>query len=196
MFTVTGWCCLKGKSHSTEATPLLYFGTYKPDETKVLQQPTSELENEINIWSIPDDYTHIEADDDRELYELIQQHSGLPPGSPQYSDVEAKINSIRAIRKETQKRWKAVLQLLGFSKSVEDLVSVTGLATSAMREGISHETYILFHELEDETAIFTEGNSQPDRYLIVMNRLVDLDIGKDFVKMAKRSFPRRHLPKK
>ncbi|XP_033114774.1 melanoregulin-like [Anneissia japonica] len=116
MFTATSWCCLKGRrSSSSEGTPLLYFSTFKPDESNILQQPTSELENDNNIWSIPDDYTHMEADDDRVLYELIQQHASLPPGSPQWSDVEEKINSIRAIRQETQKRWKAVLQLLGES---------------------------------------------------------------------------------
>ncbi|XP_033114737.1 melanoregulin-like [Anneissia japonica] len=142
-----------------------------------------------NLWSEPGDITHMEADDDRRLYNIIQKRDNETPGSQEWMDFDIEISKIRSLRLAIRQRWKKTLDQLGFSDDSQALLVVTS-SSEVKTLGSAQRAHQLHDELVTQTSIFLEDVTQPQRYTIILDRLLDLDAAENFVRMAKKMYPK------
>ncbi|KAG9474096.1 melanoregulin-like [Eleutherodactylus coqui] len=144
---------------------------------------------EANLWNEPQDVSHTERDDDRELYNLLQKRSRTRRGSEGYRRLSFDISAHRQIRRDVKDRWKVLLENLGFYSEADSLLSVTSNTSyNSMRNPT--EARRLLSLLSEETSIFEQpGLAPPERYLFVLDRLILLDMGTEFVSIARRFYP-------
>ncbi|XP_071969755.1 melanoregulin-like [Engystomops pustulosus] len=144
---------------------------------------------EANLWNEPQDVSHTERDDDRELYNLLQKRSRTRRGSEGYRRLSFDISAHRQIRKDVKDRWRVLLENLGFHNEADSLLSVTSTTSyNSMRD--PSEARRLLSLLAQETSIFDQHSlPPPERYLFVLDRLIVLDMGTEFVSIARRFYP-------
>ncbi|KAM4030433.1 melanoregulin-like [Anomaloglossus baeobatrachus] len=144
---------------------------------------------EANLWNEPQDVSHTERDDDRELYNLLQKRSRTRRGSEGYRRLSFDISAHRQVRKDVKDRWRALLENLGFYNEADSLLTVTSNHSyNSMRDPT--EARRLLNLLAEETSIFEQHSLQPpERYLFVLDRLIVLDMGTEFVSIARRFYP-------
>nr|XP_006821573.1 PREDICTED: melanoregulin-like [Saccoglossus kowalevskii] len=129
-----------------------------------------------------------------ELSNIIRKRDDAHPGSPEWMQYDLEINSIRQQRRDIEERWKTVLRGLGFVDEVE-----TGILSPISTYSKQHSTISksvqardLYGRLVKESAMFSgcrwQGQSQ--RYLIIIERLIDLETAEDFVEAALELYPR------
>nr|XP_033774715.1 melanoregulin-like [Geotrypetes seraphini] len=144
---------------------------------------------EENLWNEPQDVSHTERDDDRELYNLLQRRSKTRQGSEGYRRLSFDIGALRQVRRDLKYRWKMILETLGFSSEADALLSVTSSMTYKSLKNAS-EAWRLLQALAEKTSIFEQQQSSPpERYLFVLDRLILLDVGEDFVSRARQRYP-------
>ncbi|KAF7239162.1 Melanoregulin [Varanus komodoensis] len=142
-----------------------------------------------NLWNEPVDSTHMERDDDRELYMLLQKRSKVRRGSEDYRRLSFDIIAHRQIRRKMKDHWKQVLDILGFKAEAEELLTVT---SSTSYESLRNpaEARTLLDALAEQTTIFGRHcGGPPERYLFVLDRLLLLDVGDDFLAAARHFYP-------
>ncbi|XP_073428667.1 melanoregulin-like isoform X1 [Dendrobates tinctorius] len=144
---------------------------------------------EANLWNEPQDVSHTERDDDRELYNLLQKRLWTRRGSEGYSRLSFDISAHRQIRKDVKDRWRSLLENLGFHNEADSLLTVTSNHSyNSMRDPT--EARRLLNQLAQETSIFEQHNlPPPERYLFVLDRLIVLDTGTEFVSIARQFYP-------
>ncbi|XP_067397025.1 melanoregulin-like [Emydura macquarii macquarii] len=141
-----------------------------------------------NLWNEPADDTHMERDDDRELYNLLQRRAKLRRGSEGYRRLSFDISAHRQIRREVKDRWRQILEALGFSAEADSLLAITSTASySALRHPLRARQ--LLASLAEQTSLFDRHCSLPERYLFILDRLLVLDVGDDFLSAARRYYP-------
>ncbi|XP_007899638.1 melanoregulin [Callorhinchus milii] len=176
-------CCSCGEQEPEEKTPiisetLLYFG----------REAKRRRAEEANLWSEPQDTSHTERDDDRELYNLLQKRAKTRRGSQGYRRLSFDIHSVRQVRRDVLGKWKMILEVLGFHKEADSLLTVTS-TTSYNNLRNPTEAKHLLELLSQDTSIF--DNKMPaERYIFVLDRLIILDIAQDFMMKAKNYYPR------
>uniref|UniRef100_A0A8C9SJY2 Melanoregulin-like n=1 Tax=Scleropages formosus TaxID=113540 RepID=A0A8C9SJY2_SCLFO len=146
-------------------------------------------DQETNLWSEPGDPSHSERDDDRALYNLLQSRSRARRGSQEYRRLSVDIQAMRQVRRGVKEKWKLILENLGFMAEAESLLTVSASASyDRMRNAPAART--LLHALHSETSIFNSKGPPPERYLFILDRLIYLDVAEDFVKKARRFYPK------
>ncbi|XP_069490827.1 melanoregulin-like [Ambystoma mexicanum] len=176
------FCCC-GREEEPEKSPLisetlLYFD----------REVKRKRAEEANLWNEPLDPSHTERDDDRELYNLLHRRAKTRRGSEGYRRLSFDIGALRQVRKDVKGRWRMILENLGFSNEADALLTVTS-NTSYKNLKNPSEALRLLTALSQETSIFEQHCSPPERYLFVLDRLVLLDVGAHFVSMAKQYYP-------
>ncbi|XP_067825409.1 melanoregulin isoform X1 [Heptranchias perlo] len=161
---------------------LLYFA----------QEAQRRRAEETNLWSEPHDTSHMERDDDRELYNLLQKRSKTRRGSKGYRRLSFDIHAARQERRDILGKWKMILESLGFLEESNWLLNVTSTTLySSMKS--APEAKKLLDMLAQETSMF--DNKMPaERYIFVLDRLITLDAAEDFVLKAKSYYPRELSP--
>ncbi|XP_028924049.1 melanoregulin [Ornithorhynchus anatinus] len=147
-------------------------------------------DDEKNLWSIPHDVSHTEADDDRILYNLIVIRNQQARDSEKWQKLNYDIYALRQIRREVQNRWKRILEDLGFQKEADSLLSVTYLSTISDSQNTRKAREMLL-KLAEETSIFPNSWGLSERYLFVVDRLIALDAAEEFLRLASHAYPRR-----
>ncbi|CAI9538404.1 unnamed protein product, partial [Staurois parvus] len=136
----------------------------------------------------PQDVSHTERDDDRELYNLLQKRSRTRRGSEGYRRLSFDISAHRQVRKGVKDRWRVLLENLGFRNEADSLLTVTSNTSyNSLRDPT--EARRLLNLLAQETSIFEQHTIPPERYLFVLDRLIVLDMGTEFVSIARRFYP-------
>ncbi|KAF6115082.1 melanoregulin [Phyllostomus discolor] len=176
--------CLEGPADSekeplvSDTNPYSSFGA------------TLEREDEKNLWSMPHDASHTEADDDRILYNLIVVRNQQARDSEEWQKLNYDIYTLRQMRRKVRNKWKRILEDLGFQKEADSLLSVTKLSTISDSENTRKAREMLL-KLAEETTIFPAGWQLSERYLFVVDRLIALDAAEEFFKTACRTYPRK-----
>ncbi|XP_075701337.1 melanoregulin-like [Rhinoderma darwinii] len=144
---------------------------------------------EANLWNEPQDVSHTERDDDRDLYNLLHKRARTRRGSEGYRRLSFDISAHRQIRKDVKDRWRVLLENLGFHNEADSLLTVTSNSSyNSMRDPT--EARRLLNLLSQDTSIFEQsGLPPPERYLFVLDRLILLDMGTEFVSIARRFYP-------
>ncbi|KAM9296503.1 melanoregulin-like [Gastrophryne carolinensis] len=143
---------------------------------------------EANLWNEPQDVSHTERDDDRELYNLLQKRARTRRGSEGYRRLSFDISAHRQVRKEVKDRWRVLLENLGFQNEADSLLTVTSnMSYNSLRDPT--EARRLLDLLSQETSIFEQRSIPPERYLFVLDRLIVLDMGTEFLSIARRFYP-------
>ncbi|XP_043910978.1 melanoregulin-like [Protopterus annectens] len=177
-------CCCEDEEEAEEKSrilseTLLYFDR----ETK------RRRAEETNLWSEPHDASHMERDDDRELYNLLHRRAKTRRGSEGYRRLSFDIHAMRQVRRNVKERWKMVLEQLGFQNEADSLLTVTSnMPYNSLKFAV--EARELLKTLAQQTDIFDDNAPPPERYLFVLDRLLILDTAYDFVSKAKRYYPK------
>ncbi|XP_042535108.1 melanoregulin [Dipodomys spectabilis] len=146
-------------------------------------------DDEKNLWSLPHDVSHTEADDDRMLYNLIVIRNQKAKDSEEWQKLNYDIYTLRQIRREVRNRWKCILEDLGFQREADSLLSVTKLSTMSDSKN-TREAREMLLKLAEETNIFPTSWELSERYLFVVDRLIALDAAEEFFKVASRTYPK------
>ncbi|XP_061568329.1 melanoregulin [Cololabis saira] len=178
-------CCCAGEEEEQEEKqplvapdPLDYF-------TREVQKRRDE---ETNLWSEPGDPSHTEREDDRTLHSLLQARNKTRMGSTGYRRLSVDIEAMRDVRREVRDKWKTILENLGFMAEADSLLTVSsGASLDRMRNAPAARA--MLHTLHTETSIFCTREPPPERYLFILDRLLYLDIGEDFLAKARRFYP-------
>ncbi|XP_020014159.2 melanoregulin isoform X1 [Castor canadensis] len=147
-------------------------------------------DDEKNLWSLPHDVSHTEADDDRILYNLIVIRNQQAKDSEEWQKLNYDIYSLRQIRREVRSRWKRILEDLGFQREADSLLSVTKLSTMSDSKNTRKAREMLL-KLAEETNIFPTSWELSERYLFVVDRLIALDAAEEFFKIASQTYPKK-----
>lgn len=147
-------------------------------------------DDEKNLWSMPHDVSHTEADDDRTLYNLIVIRNQQAKDSEEWQKLNYDIYTLRQIRREVRNRWKRILEDLGFQREADSLLSVTKLSTISDSKNTRKAREMLL-KLAEETTIFPTSWELSERYLFVVDRLIALDAAEEFFKLARRTYPKK-----
>uniref|UniRef100_H3B7W9 Melanoregulin n=1 Tax=Latimeria chalumnae TaxID=7897 RepID=H3B7W9_LATCH len=177
-------CCCPADEEPEEKSPilsdtLLYFD----------REAKRRRAEETNLWSEPHDKTHMERDDDRELYNLIHRRAKTRRGSEGYRRLSFDIHALRQVRRDVKDRWKMVLENLGFRNEAESLLTVTSNTPYNSMKNAS-EAKKLLETLAEETSIFDDDSDPPDRYIFVLDRLIILDVAQDFLFKSRCYYPK------
>nr|6CMY_A Chain A, Melanoregulin [Mus musculus] len=151
---------------------------------------TLERDDEKNLWSMPHDVSHTEADDDRILYNLIVIRNQQTKDSEEWQRLNYDIYTLRQIRREVRNRWRRILEDLGFQREADSLLSVTKLSTMSDSKNTRKAREMLL-KLAEETSIFPASWELSERYLLVVDRLIALDAAEDFFKIASQMYPKK-----
>ncbi|XP_053531315.1 melanoregulin [Ictalurus punctatus] len=179
-------CCCVSDEDEDEKRPIFSNETleYFDREAKKRQ------DQETNLWSEPGDPSHSERDDDRMLYNLLQNRAQTRRGSQGYRRLSVDIEAMREVRREVRDKWKMILENLGFIQEAESLLTVNVNASyDRMRNAATARS--LLQTLHSETSIFNSKEAPPERYLFILDRLIYLDAAEDFVAKARRFYPPR-----
>ncbi|KAK5855969.1 hypothetical protein PBY51_007597 [Eleginops maclovinus] len=179
-------CCITSDNddEDDEKQPLL-----PPDPLEYFNREVQKRrDEETNLWSEPGDPSHSERKDDRVLYSLLQARNKTPMGSTGYRRLSVDIEAMRDTRREVRDKWKQILENLGFMAEADSLLTVSaGASHDRMRNAPAARE--LLHTLHTETSLFSSRQPPPERYLLILDRLLYLDIAEDFLAKAKRFYP-------
>ncbi|XP_075936208.1 melanoregulin [Anarhichas minor] len=179
-------CCCAGDNDDDDdekqplvpQDPLEYFN----------REVQKRRDEETNLWSEPGDRSHSERPDDRVLYGLLQARTKTRMGSTGYRRLSVDIEAMRDTRREVREKWKQILENLGFMAEADSLLNVSaGASHDRMRNAPAARE--LLHTLHTETSVFYSREPPPERYLLILDRLLYLDIAEDFLAKAKRFYP-------
>ncbi|XP_070779044.1 melanoregulin [Enoplosus armatus] len=177
-------CCVGDADDDDEKQPLVPQDPLEYFNREVQKR----RDEETNLWSEPGDPSHSERDDDRVLYGLLQARNKTRMGSTGYRRLSVDIEAMRDTRREVRDKWQTILENLGFMAEAESLLTVSaGGSHDRMRNAPAARE--MLHTLHSETSIFSSREPPPERYLFILDRLLYLDIGEDFLAKARRFYP-------
>ncbi|XP_041116494.1 melanoregulin-like [Polyodon spathula] len=175
-------CCCGAYNKTKEKEPLL---RNNHSVTTYSAESVALSDDEWNLWGS----SHIESDDDRELYNLIVTRNQLQHDTEEWEKLNYDIHTLQQTHREVRGRWRKILEKLGFQKEVDSLLLVSKLSTLSDSENLSEAKEVLL-KLSEETSLFPNGFGVQERYLFVLDRLVSLDAAEEFFKMAKKKYPK------
>ncbi|XP_062865321.1 melanoregulin [Trichomycterus rosablanca] len=179
-------CCVRDDEDEDEKRPIFSNETLQYFD----REAKKRRDQETNLWNEPGDPSHSERDDDRALYNLLQNRSRTHRGSQGYRRLSVDIEAMREVRREVRDKWKMILENLGFMEGAESLLAVNASASyDRIRNAAAART--LLQTLHSETSIFNSGEPPPERYLFTLDRLIYLDAADEFVMKARRFYPPR-----
>ncbi|XP_025019843.1 melanoregulin [Python bivittatus] len=179
------FCCCCHDEDELEKNSLITGDTFQYFN-KLQKRRQSEA---ANLWNEPADHAHVERRDDHELHKLLEKRSKMRRGSEEYRCLSFDIIAHRQIRRKVKDRWKHILEVLGFKAEADGLLTVT---SSTSYESLRHpqEARSLHTTLAEQTSIFGHHHGgPPERYLFVLDRLILLDVGDDFLSAARHFYP-------
>ncbi|XP_068574961.1 melanoregulin [Cebidichthys violaceus] len=177
-------CCAGDNDDDDEKQPLVPQDPLEYFNREVQKR----RDEETNLWSEPGDRSHSERPDDRVLYGLLQARNKTRMGSTGYRRLSVDIEAMRDTRREVREKWKQILENLGFMAEADSLLNVSaGASHDRMRNAPAARE--LLHTLHTETSLFSSREPPPERYLLILDRLLYLDIAEDFLAKAKRFYP-------
>ncbi|XP_034990837.2 melanoregulin [Zootoca vivipara] len=178
-------CCCCHIEEDLEKNPLVVGDTLQYFNKL---QKRRELEA-VNLWNEPMDKTHVERDDDHKLHMLLEKRSKTRRGSEDYRRLSFDIIAHRQIRRKMKDRWKQILEVLGFKAEADGLLTVTS-STSYESLHNPQEARRIHTALAEQTTIFgRHRGGPPERYLFVIDRLLLLDVGDEFLSAARHFYP-------
>ncbi|CAJ1076218.1 melanoregulin [Xyrichtys novacula] len=177
-------CCAGDEDDEDEKQPLVPQDPLEYFNREVQKR----RDEEANLWSEPGDPSHSERTDDRVLYSLLQARNKTRRGSTGYRRLSVDIEAMRDTRREVRDKWKTILENLGFMAEADSLLTVSAGASYDRMHKASAARAML-DMLHTETSIFNSREPPPERYLFILDRLLYLDIGEDFLAKAKRFYP-------
>ncbi|XP_051949517.1 melanoregulin-like [Xyrauchen texanus] len=177
-------CCCCEDDDVEEKRPLLSNDTLEYFD----REAKKRRDQETNLWNEPGDPSHSERDDDRTLYNLLQNRAKTRQGSTGYRRMSIGIEAMREVRREVRDKWKMILENLGFMAEAESLLTVT-VSTSYDRMRNAATARTLLQTLHTETSIFNSKEPPPERYLFILDQLIYLDAAEDFVAKARLFYP-------
>ncbi|XP_049925053.1 melanoregulin [Epinephelus moara] len=177
-------CCVADDDDDDEKQPLVPQDPLEYFNREVQKR----RDEETNLWSEPGDPSHSERQDDRVLYSLLQARNKTRMGSTGYRRLSVDIEAMRDTRREVRDKWKTILENLGFMAEADSLLTVSaGASNDRMRNAPAARA--MLKTLHTETSIFSSREPPPERYLLILDRLLYLDIAEDFLAKAKRFYP-------
>ncbi|KAL7378423.1 hypothetical protein ABVT39_013517 [Epinephelus coioides] len=177
-------CCIADDDDDDEKQPLVPQDPLEYFNREVQKR----RDEETNLWSEPGDPSHSERQDDRVLYSLLQARNKTRMGSTGYRRLSVDIEAMRDTRREVRDKWKTILENLGFMAEADSLLTVSaGASNDRMRNAPAARA--MLKTLHTETSIFSSREPPPERYLLILDRLLYLDIAEDFLAKAKRFYP-------
>ncbi|KAG1945585.1 melanoregulin-like [Pimephales promelas] len=155
-----------------------------------LQDSRSGSEEERRTWSSTQTSISItEGESDAELNTFIKMRNKAEKDTEEWEKLNYDIHSLRCARKEVGTRWKKILLQLGYQKEVDSLLTVNRQTVQSDWDNVEKARELL-HIVSKETSLFPCGLSNNERYVFVMDRLVSLDSAEDFVRLAKKKYPK------
>uniref|UniRef100_A0A8D0CHR1 Uncharacterized protein n=1 Tax=Scleropages formosus TaxID=113540 RepID=A0A8D0CHR1_SCLFO len=111
------------------------------------------------------------------------------PVCQEWEKLNYDIHTLKCTRREVSSRWKKILWQMGYQKEADALLAVNRQSLLTHVED-SPRARELLDELWQESGLFPQGYSTPDKYLLIMDRLVSLDSAEEFVELAKKKYPK------
>ncbi|KAK7168814.1 hypothetical protein R3I93_004959 [Phoxinus phoxinus] len=130
-----------------------------------------------------------EGESDAELNTFITMRNKADKDTEEWEKLNYDIHSLRCARKEVGTRWKKILLQLGYQREVDSLLTVNRQTVRSDWENVEKARELL-RIVSKETSLFPSGLSSNERYVFVMDRLVSLDSAEDFVRLAKKKYPK------
>ncbi|MBN3298885.1 melanoregulin [Amia ocellicauda] len=143
-----------------------------------------------DLWSPPQDSPPMESNDDKELHTLLMMRSQVDKDTEEWEKLNYDIHTLRYTRREVMARWKKILLQLGFQKEVDSLLSVNKQSILSESGNLTKARELLL-KLTEETSVFPNGCGAQEQYVVVMDRLVSLDSAEEFLKIAKKKYPKK-----
>ncbi|KAG7241744.1 hypothetical protein INR49_025209, partial [Caranx melampygus] len=128
---------------------------------------------------------------DRELQAFISMRDQADKATEEWEKLNFDIHTLRYARREVRARWKKILLQLGYQREVDALLSVNRQSRFSRDHEHNNKSTELLKQLLDHTSLFPPGTGPQTRYLYVMDCLVSLDSGEDFVRLAKEKYPKK-----
>ncbi|XP_072900607.1 melanoregulin [Hemitrygon akajei] len=141
-----------------------------------------------NLWSSPCDSSHSQADDDRELLDLLYKREEADKGSESWQKLDSDIDTLRQSQRQQENCWKWILEDLGFQHEADTLLVVT--KSSIIHSQDLYPAQEMIRRLSKDSSIFLNECQVPERYLIGMDRLLALDAAENFLWKASQRYPR------
>ncbi|CAO2631404.1 Mreg [Lemmus lemmus] len=120
---------------------------------------TLERDDEKNLWSMPHDVSHTEADDDRILYNLIVIHNQQTKDAEEWQRFNYDIYTLWQIRREVRNRWRRILEDLGFQREADSLLSGIKLSTMSDSKNTRKAREMLLRLAEETSSSQPAGSS-------------------------------------
>ncbi|XP_017276166.1 melanoregulin [Kryptolebias marmoratus] len=128
---------------------------------------------------------------DRELQAFISMRDQADKATEEWEKLNYDIHTLCYARREVRYRWKKILLQLGYQCEVDSLLCVNRQSRFGPdQEHLGRATELL-KQLLDHTSLFPPGTEHHNRYLYVMDRLVSLDSAEEFVRLAKKKYPKK-----
>ncbi|XP_067842985.1 melanoregulin-like [Heptranchias perlo] len=178
-------CCQCLGAKKTQAKQPLLSDCRKKSVYSTLESPR---DYERNLWSSPCDSSHTQADDDRELFDLLTKRKQADKDSEEWQKLNYDIHTLRQTRRQLRNRWKRILEELGFQNEASTLLSVT--KSSTIHSQNLYAAQEMLQRLTKETSIFLNESQAPERYLFVLDLLITLDAAEDFFVKASQRYPK------
>ncbi|XP_018621331.1 melanoregulin [Scleropages formosus] len=130
-----------------------------------------------------------QPDSDSELQAFITLRNQVDKDTEEWEKLNYDIHTLKCTRREVSSRWKKILWQMGYQKEADALLAVNRQSLLTHVED-SPRARELLDELWQESGLFPQGYSTPDKYLLIMDRLVSLDSAEEFVELAKKKYPK------
>ncbi|KAM3607256.1 uncharacterized protein V6R79_004341 [Siganus canaliculatus] len=128
---------------------------------------------------------------DRELQAFISMRDQTDKATEEWEKLNYDIYTLRYARREVRSRWKKILLQLGYQCEVDALLRVNKQSRFSPDQDELHKAAELLKQVLDHTSLFPPETERCNNYLHVMDRLVSLDSAEDFVKLAKKKYPKK-----
>ncbi|KAL4609055.1 melanoregulin-like [Arapaima gigas] len=126
---------------------------------------------------------------DGELHAFIALRSQVDENTEEWEKLNYDIHTLKCAGRKVTSRWKKILWQMGYQKEVDSLLAINRQSILIPSEDPSRAAELLC-ELWRESSLFPEGYHTPDKYLLVMDRLLSLDSAEEFVELAKKKYPK------
>ncbi|KAJ8372567.1 hypothetical protein AAFF_G00281440, partial [Aldrovandia affinis] len=161
------------------------------EKDAILRNSEQGQEPEQTVWnSSRTSNCATEPECDGELHDFIMMRNQTDKDTEEWEKLNYDIHTLKCARREVSTRWRKILLQLGYQWEVDALLMVSRQGALSDCGNLAVATEML-QTLWAESGLFPAGYSTLDRYLFVMDRLVSLDSADDFVRLAKKKYPKK-----
>ncbi|XP_037542264.1 melanoregulin-like [Nematolebias whitei] len=137
------------------------------------------------------DESSVRRGSDRELQAFISMRDQADQATEEWEKLNYDIHTLCYARREVRHRWKKILLQLGYQCEVDSLLCVNRQSRLGPDQEHLGKATGLLKQLLDHTSLFPPGTQHHNRYLYVMDRLVSLDSAEEFIRLAKKKYPKK-----